>query len=200
MKKISFNLKEQANFLKAIKNKVIKGSVQLKRRSFYPEGITSGIPNKKTLPKFLSGTGGDVKGTPLKGIAGKLIFPKKKDAYHAVRDKLGPDRLPAMNGRQRKTFNAIIKSHEVAESSAKYHPKFFEQAHHMSPSVILREHNVLRGLPEKGKKEMTALFKSFRTDLDTSANVISKQFPKFTYGDSPRLSRHAIKRMSEKFK
>ncbi len=94
----------------------------------------------------------------------------------------------------------IVKMHERDELhfAPKYDTKFGREFSHASPSVILREHNNITTIPDgtPGKSGVVTRH-SVR-----QKGEIPALFPQggFEHGISPRLSRHAIKRITEDYR
>lgn len=110
-----------------------------------------------------------------------------------------------MNGPQQKALNSVIHGHEMDEIfHASRRAKrglgpspVTEEYGHQSPDVLLREHNRLTTLPAEVRAPVTSAMKKLRAatgDADAIEDVFKGRF---SFGDSPRLSRHARKRMTE---
>jgi hypothetical protein len=88
----------------------------------------------------------------------------------------------------------LISSHLVARASL--------IGGHLSPAVILKEHNLIKTLDKEGipkKEKIIRIFKKMR-ELDTTEKRLQELTGgKFIYGKSPRLSRHAIKKLERKW-
>lgn len=131
-------------------------------------------------------------------LSGKTLVPRGVNPGEIVGDVLGED-FKRFKPRQKRLINAITLRHEGAESAIKnVNDKFFQQAMHRGPEVILKEHNQVRSLTGKGSKKVKELFTRGRT-LGPEQSIISKGIPElgFEYGKSERLSRHAIRRISD---
>jgi hypothetical protein len=97
---------------------------------------------------------------------------------------------------------SITKGHELDELAASYgntpyylNKHWHEYWSHASPDVILKEHNRLVTLPEHLKQGPLKLFQELRSGPLGEANALSNYID---YGNSPRLSRHARKRILER--
>lgn len=89
-------------------------------------------------------------------------------------------------------LESIIKGHELDEIRVKPALRF-RNLGHLSPDVILREHNKVTTLgSEHGP--VKKFMKSLRKDTKES-DLIRKVYPSFSYGESPRLSRHTRKKI-----
>jgi hypothetical protein len=123
-------------------------------------------------------------GTPEKANFAKIIAaggPRSPSIASS-----GPQR-----GADHKMIESILRGHEWDELGAKPMTAFRGMGH-MSPDVILREHNRVATLP----KEYGAAG-SFMKDLRAGREAISLGDYGVDYGNSPRLSRHARKRITE---
>ena len=97
------------------------------------------------------------------------------------------------SGANRKMTDAIVKGHELDELSTRRVSSFREHGH-VSPDVILKEHNRITTMPE----EFSAVrdgFKDLR--LTRESAHLNSVVPGFEYGSSPRLSRHARRRITD---
>lgn len=107
---------------------------------------------------------------------------------------LRPPTLPRLEGgKQLKMLEAITKGHELSETQVRPGMSF-KQFGHNSPDVILREHNAVTTLPS-GYAPTAEYMKSLRTRPYGEQEPL-RQFG-IEYGKSPRLSRHARKRITE---
>jgi hypothetical protein len=111
--------------------------------------------------------------------------------------------MPKMNGPQRKALNALVHAHELDEASviAKGNKRIaFGQFGHMSPDVILREHNRIVTLPEHLKPAGQALAtvrKPLPGSLAPSALREQDMLKGLVdIGQGARLSRHARKHIT----
>lgn len=105
-----------------------------------------------------------------------------------------------MTPEQHQMFGAVAKGHELDELAAKPSLSAMGEGHrkglrHRNMDVIMKEHNRLVTLP-KGFDPVRVGFRNLR-DVGREGVDIKKVFPNFQYGQSPRLSRHAQRRMSE---
>lgn len=116
---------------------------------------------------------------------GKAIFPGSTGHLGKVIGAKGLD------GKQQKMLHGVLKGHELDEATVK---GGLGAAHfgHRSPDVIFREHNRLATMP-KGYEPVRKSMQSAREGRESSF-----LFPKgTTYGEGPRFSRHARKRLGE---
>jgi hypothetical protein len=91
-------------------------------------------------------------------------------------------------------LESIAKGHELDELKAAVSPSssfWKSNFSHMSPDVLLQEHNRLVTLPPEHREALSDVMRQTRSrvgDADTLSNYID-------YGKSERLSRHARKRI-----
>jgi len=130
------------------------------------------------------------RGDALKSMSAN--FPKAKTLPQVVKDVEAAN--PGNMGSIRKGLDAVVKGHELAESQIPKSrqwstamrqeiPKFES---HMSPEVLLREHNMISTLPES-QKGVGDIIRAMRQD-SREAKVLSTLLPGFEFGKSPRLS------------
>lgn len=115
------------------------------------------------------------------------------DLARAGARMLGNAPPPAMTGPQHKMLEAVLKGHELAEVRAPVGHTSMRSAGHMSPEVILQEHNMITTLPPEFapvKETMQAFRRGGVEDL-----LLARQG--ITYGEGQRLSRHARKRITQ---
>jgi len=97
--------------------------------------------------------------------------------------------LKTMSPEKKRMLNAVMEGHELDELKTK--PKvMFRGMGHVSPDVILREHNKLVTLPDE-LKGITDILQPFRQNEKELLN------PYMQYGQGERLSRHARKRITD---
>lgn len=107
--------------------------------------------------------------------------------------------------KDKELLNRVVTHHEMNERRAvkeqmKAHGKHlnFEGTSHAAPSVILREHNQLTTMPKTSETKGTReAFKHLRHTGGAEAKIIGSTVKGYTHGESPRFSRHAIKRIDE---
>lgn len=107
--------------------------------------------------------------------------------------QLGPEpaHLPA---KHQKMLHAVVKGHELDEASVQG-ALGAVQLGHRSPDVIFREHNRIMTLPQE-HQPIRDFMKAVRQKHEGDW-----LFPKgLAYGESPRLSRHARRRLTESAK
>lgn len=89
-------------------------------------------------------------------------------------------------------------AHEVAElnkAKNKTIVPYFLRRGHLSPGVLFREHNVIKTLTGKESKKVRKDIINFRKSTLEAEELSNLLNNRFTFGESPRLSRHAIKRI-----
>ncbi len=135
-----------------------------------------------------------MRGNTIKGLRESMSTPSM-----GLYKVLNPKKL---DGKNKEMFSRILGMHEAHELratkeivSGKYRKSSLGSSH-ISPSVMLREHNMTKTLPSDFV-ETKKMLQGLRAD-DGSVNAIKeKVLKKFKYGESPRLSRHAIKNISK---
>lgn len=147
----------------------------------YMEGIKR---MQETMPEMASS---------LKPFQRKILTTKGGDALTWAKNKLGVG--PGFPTKSRKMLDAVIKGHELDETKvlANMSGRVFG---HSSMDVILREHNKLTTLP-KEHLPVQQLFGELRQAGETAK--VQSVLPNYIHGESPRLSRHARRRVMEKF-
>lgn len=100
-----------------------------------------------------------------------------------------------------RALRAVLKLHEKDElrATGKMSKVFVDKFGHNNPSVILREHNNITTLPPSTPGKQPLLESGFMKRRQQ--REIPAIFPntEFQHGVSPRLSRHAIKRLTEDY-
>jgi hypothetical protein len=105
-----------------------------------------------------------------------------------------PD-FPPLNNKNRLMFDAVAMGHELDELKNLKDIRHIYRLHHIhgSPKVLLKEHNKLITLPPD--------YKSLKTYVTNYRNAGREgdilNIGTFRYGESPRLSRHAIRRLTD---
>lgn len=97
----------------------------------------------------------------------------------------------ALPANQRKMLHAVAKGHELDELVTAQRGGFLQHGH-ISPDVILREHNRLVTLPS----EYSGVRDAFMGNRDAEAYAL-KRTTGVDYGEGPRLSRHARRRITD---
>jgi hypothetical protein len=102
-----------------------------------------------------------------------------------------PLSTPGMDAKNLEMTNRMTLAHEGRELKPYKKVNYFS---HQSPSVVLGDHNVISTLPKEYNPSKTHNI-NMRQSTGEVKNL-NRLLPGFKYGESPRLSRHAIKRMS----
>jgi len=197
MEKIAFNETQAAKVMGLAKR------IQLPKASKAVRSSLSGSPGFKSLtgdalgaakklgantPELKSQVHEAISSSPGSAITkqvGKTIFPGHTGHVAKLVGAKGLD------GKQQKMLHGVLKGHELDEATVK---GGLGAAHlgHRSPDVIFREHNRLATMP-KGYEPVRKSMQSAREGRESTF-----LFPKgTTYGEGPRFSRHARKRLGE---
>ena len=191
MKKLAFGEREISKVLAHVK------PMQLKSGPYQALG-------PKTVAAFrnkLKGIGGDlalnVHAGALRDIStqaahgSRIQVPKRGDATSFFRSENPSLHLPK-DPRSRRALDAIVKGHELAELQAK--PSAFGDFHgHLSPDVILREHNMITTLP----KPLASAGRALRDHRLPNEGLDMYQHTGLNFGKGERFSRHARKHLSK---
>lgn len=102
--------------------------------------------------------------------------------------------LPEMSGPQKKMMEAVVKGHELAETQVRPGASMLDFGH-ASPDVLLREHNMVSTLPTEYGPVRDAM-KAMRQHGGWNTESDLLQSYGVRYGESPRLSRHARKHVT----
>jgi hypothetical protein len=165
-----------------------------KDRLRYAKKVTDGL--KEILPEI---TSDEVTKSIPKFLDKKtIVLPK-----HWVR-KISKEKLLSS---EHKAVGSVALAHEGAELKYFKNPSlsFINWASHMSPAVLLREHNVLTTLQGPGSEKARQVFKILRSQTDgirvPEADYLKQLVSNsFEYGTSKRLSRHAIRAIDNNFR
>ena len=138
-------------------------------------------------------------------IARDLNYPINRylgagEGFKAFRQIEGMKKLKKKPEAQR-AFNYVAGMHEQAERAAVIKKDINPFFNHYSPSVILKEHNILRGLKTKNTQSAKLVQNAFGKAREMGEEPVLQDFIKgYKHGRSPRLSRHAIKRVGEAYR
>ena len=126
------------------------------------------------------------------------IFSGKGGSQRAVKTLSKKIRFTNMTPKNQEAFGRFGLLHEGFESKIKRNSlKLYGS--HASPEVLLREHNLVRtASPEIS--QAASNFKKLRGEGTGESRVLSNYIPGFKYGESSRLSRHAIRRLTPMLK
>lgn len=187
--------------LRSLRMPHVQGPQALTSQSMKPHiAALEGTPMAEASRKMLSQAGG------------KVLLPRKGDALDqltTVMRSVGIDEemMPKMYAAAsklkkapegRRALEGIVKGHEL-EELAKAH-KGFIGPH--AAGVIPTEHNILSTLPAKAKPAGEFMRALRREHPVGEAGLFEKATARpggqtITYGEGPRLSRHAVKRVGE---
>jgi hypothetical protein len=205
MQKLAFNLRDASKVSRVFKAR------QIPQKNLHKDMIGEFVGYNKDVKGFAAATGQDVNQImntqKVIGVSpGKVRAPKKGDAlrfFRGTASKMnGVDLGPKVEftGRQRRMLDGVTKGHEVDETIVKNKAEFMPLGH-LSPDVILREHNKIVTMPEEFEP-VRRFLRKVRNTLGEApvaeAHMNNASGPKgFTYGRGQRLSRHARKRMTD---
>jgi hypothetical protein len=154
------------------------------RGTLSPSGINKKIAPTLPNPGFV------------KPSLGKIVTEKGQNPSQILLEAIGQKTAP---GYGKKMLNATVLRHEADEVASKVVDHSFVKAYgHINAGVILKEHNIIKALEGKGAKQVKQIFTHLRTRPGAENSTIQKSLKdlNFDYGKSPRLSRHAIKRIT----
>jgi hypothetical protein len=198
--KLGFGLRDARQLLKATKDKIVR----------FQRDVVTGDPegyfmrplwgaSEKRVPRIVAPRRGDVSRLDIKEMPEEAKVLLRDRGYRiyptdALRD------LRAMQPKERLMREAMSRGHELDElmlsrsgaPSSSFHTLFS----HADPRVLLREHNRLTTLPAAYKR-VGRVGKDIRASLG-EAQELEKLIPGFRFGESPRLSRHAQRRLAPK--
>lgn len=100
--------------------------------------------------------------------------------------------LPTLNPADKKMLNSVFQGHELDELNTRPGPAL-RGFGHLSPDVLLREHNRVATMP----KEHENVRKFMQTMRGSTSETDFLGSHGVDYGNSPRLSRHARRRLSD---
>jgi hypothetical protein len=169
-------------------------------------GITDGVPDPAELKTLLHDDAMQTSpvmhhGRPSSGI----YWPSHGGLSELLARVKKSGGLPASvhipTGAGARAANAITGIHESHESKvpARYASDFY---HHLSPMVVLREHNAITTLTGKGAADAKKTFQSLREGKEAPAlkEMLRKYDPNFEYGSSARLPRSVVKRVGRDYR
>lgn len=159
----------------------------------------------------LPGNSGYGASAPWRGRAagmhlGHTQKPPRGDAWTYLRASQGG---PPMTVPGRRALEGVVRGHELDElrtrpwaqglsvRGAKRRRLFGAYQGHVSPEVILKEHNKLVTLPHGVRREVTEVMQRLRAGPNKEADNLATLG--LTYGEGSRLSRHARKNIVKLF-
>jgi hypothetical protein len=174
--------------------KNLKVIERMKNKGFKKGVIFSGSRGtEKALTDILSESSKNTKGLQeLPGLPGKIfkILTGGKKRVNSI-DQLKQS-IKNLDPKNKETLNRIGLLHEGFETKVK---NIHTLGSHLSPTVLYREHNLIRTLPPE-LKPAGDIYRQWRSIIGETGRL-KKLNPKFNYGESNRLSRHKIKQMEQ---
>lgn len=167
--------------------KGVRGQMAKMRSLGAPEEVSESLPALTSMA-----LGAVPVGHPTKAI---INSPVKGDALRFVREfeAAEPSAINAVKTpADRKALEAVMKGHELAETQVQ--PGLAARSFgHLSPDVMLREHNMVTTLPEQ-HGAVKQLMGNLRENTGEPTSMLAPYG--IEYGKSPRLSRHARKHIT----
>lgn len=157
----------------------------------YMPKVMSDPETKETLEAFMPG------GSGIPSAAGHIMTG---GGLTNTLKQMDPE-FSRLSGKNKEVLDRVGLMHEVFERHAakKLNPSqlvnpFNRWKMHVSPEVLLREHNLVTTLPREHDL-VRAGMRGFR-DMGGETGAIKEAIPAFEYGAGPRFSRHAIKNLT----
>lgn len=129
--------------------------------------------------------------TPEKGDSANFLRTLTKEDDGIVGNEMRRH-VGRMSPTERRTLDGVIKGHELDENVVSRRASFLPLGHN-SPDVLLREHNRVTTLPAD-HANAKGVMQTMRGHMGEEGDVLKAYG--VNYGDSPRLSRHARKRIT----
>jgi hypothetical protein len=211
LEKVAFSPADAAKVLKSVKGRTFKGGDRLGL------GFAT-VQSKPQVQRQVHRTIADAEAAGVKGKAlqavresteaaltdpespvhwsrakAYMMSPAKGDFSRFIRDVGGKSQLKTPL--QKRMGEAIVKGHELDEltmANKRMSKNVFLPVGHLSPDVILREHNKIVTSPKPVRDAVYSTMKPFR---EAESDALS-QFG-VNYGKSPRFSRHARRRITD---
>ena len=133
----------------------------------------------------------------LKSFENRIVTPKGLNAINTFQDA-GIHMPKKISGKSKELLNKVVLNHEANEIRSKaMSDSYLNRWGHVSPKVILREHNIVSQLSGEGSKPVRDIMHTLRKGKEGAE--IHKAIPNLGYqhGKSERLSRHAIRRITD---
>ena len=204
--KVSFNLTDAKGVFgafnaKRISPKAMKGAPKAVQGKFF--GFNKGNLSKGMKSQMASQgiKPGQVHAPRARGI--KRLWSRDEDALSFFKRKGVVSGNTRLNRKNNQFLNAVVKQHELAETRVRPTSRPF--ASHLSPAVILQEHNALVTAPKQfdSAKQVMRDLRTAKSPLDMNApneaGQLQEAFPWFRYGEGGRLSRGQIRNMTRIF-
>lgn len=127
------------------------------------------------------------------------LFMNKKQKSNLAKYRTQMMNLPvkSISKEDKEMINRIGLMHEGAEIKVKKR-NVAPIRSHVSPEVLLKEHNMIITLDPKKYPGSINFFKTLR-NITGENKLLSSIYPGFKYGQGSRLSRHKIKGMTNQF-
>ena len=128
---------------------------------------------------------------------GRTVGPPRGDALNFLRSQWAD--LPGKRNytpRDRILLEGIVKKHEIDEATSTI-GRVMAPYRHSSLPVILREHNAAKQLRDQGDYRVANLIGRMRRGPGREEEFIKSIYPGYAHGVSPKISRHAQRRLSE---
>jgi hypothetical protein len=188
-----------------VKNYVIKKRVKLKRRPGRKARYRHEVKSRPFMNRSPSAVA--TKGL-MPGSKGEMLVagPSTRLLEGGVLPHLRQE-IRSLQPKAKEIANRVVRLHEKFELQAakelrkrKMGPASASVASHISPSVLLREHNLMRSLKGEDADRVRQVLKKVRQG-EGSSRRIRKAVPgvRIHGKNQPRYSRHAIKRMEQIF-
>jgi hypothetical protein len=209
LEKIAVSLADLQKLTKIVKGRSMKLPEVVSPATITPQNVEAHL-------KVLQAIGGENAVSAAKKVyqhtMGKIVLPRKGDflrameKHPAVRGMHGiepqfvkPIEALKKNPEARRALEGIVKGHELEELAKA--PRGFAGPH--AAGVLPVEHNILATLPETAKPAgdfMRNLRKAVGENEIFEAATMRPGGKSLVYGEGPRLSRHAVKRVGERMK
>jgi len=128
---------------------------------------------------------------------GKMQMPRNTGGVVGYLRGMGLPTPAHMSGQQHVAVESLLRGHELDElqiGGRKLNKPYMAAATHTSPDVYLREHNRVVTSPPEVQDALRTVMGPFRTYENHAMKSVS---PNLTFGQGPRLSRHARKHLTE---
>lgn len=163
------------------------------------KNIAKGIVPEAQLSSYIENFNGPWRGN---------IYIPKGGSYRAMKNNpMLQDTVPALSGQGQHGFNTVTRLHEGFERAVTPTSMLSYGTGHMSPDVLLKEHNLLAKMTGKGAEETRGAFQSIRSGVGESnlvkSNLIDAYGPRFNnfqYGQGEKIPKAMRKDLTKKLK
>lgn len=213
LEKIALNLEQMRTASGALRNKIVRGTIDISKTISNPSEPVLALSRKSRgmftlMPSLMKSDASKQMNAYATRIGVKPLIPnvvKKSTIFMGKGGVTGMEgefknqgvelSMKHLNPQNREAVNRIGIMHEGAESQVRPsgHQPF---GSHASPEVLLKEHNMIQTLPSN-LKPAGDVYRNMRGVFQESLALNQMTGGKFNYGESPRLSRHAIRRISQ---